>query len=98
MVTSMMARDGRNVSLLPSRSWPVELVKLVRDYPVMLTVIAVTIAVRPAGLMWIMIFFTVVNLGFLAASIALAAWTSWHGQPDTAAVEGAARSPASPRP
>lgn len=69
LVTSVMARQGTNSSLLSATGWPVQVVKLIRDYGFTLTVIAVVIAAAPGQLMWLMAGFTLVNGGFLAASI-----------------------------
>ncbi len=69
LVTSVMARDGRNTSLLVSAGWPVQAVKLTPDYGFVLTVIAGTLAVAPDQLTWLMTGFTLINGGFLTASI-----------------------------
>lgn len=78
LVTSVMAKEGTNVSLISSESLAARLVKLIRDYSAMLTVIAATIAVRPAAMVWLMGVFTVVNGGFLLASIVQAGRASWR--------------------
>jgi phosphatidylglycerophosphate synthase len=69
LVTSVMARHGTNTSLLASVGWPVQAVKLTRDYGFVLTVIAGTLAVAPDRMMWLLAGFTLINGGFLAASI-----------------------------
>jgi hypothetical protein len=69
LVTAVMARQGSNTSLLRSTGWPVQAVILTRDYGFVLTVIAGTLAVAPDQLMWLMIGFTLINGGFLIASI-----------------------------
>jgi phosphatidylglycerophosphate synthase len=69
LVTSVMARHGTNTSLLVSVGWPVQVVKLTRDYGFVLTVIAGTLAVAPDRLVWLLAGFTLINGGFLAASI-----------------------------
>jgi phosphatidylglycerophosphate synthase len=69
LVTSVMAKEGTNTSLITSGSLPVRLVKLIRDYGFMITVIAAAVAVRPAAMVWVMTFFAVVNCSFLLASI-----------------------------
>jgi phosphatidylglycerophosphate synthase len=76
MVTSVMAKDGTNVSLVSSGSPVVRLVKLVRDYPFMVTVIAGVIAVHPPSMVWVMVFFSAVNVLFLAVSVGQSARTS----------------------
>lgn len=79
MVTSVMAKDGANESLIASKSPAVSVVKLVRDYGFIVTAIAVVLAVRPSAMMWVMVVFSLVNVGFLAASIARAATVAWRG-------------------
>jgi phosphatidylglycerophosphate synthase len=73
MVTSVLARDGANVSLLPSRAWPVQAVKMVRDHGFKVTVIAVAAAAGPGAMTWLIVGYTVLNCGFLLASIARSA-------------------------
>ncbi|GAA1809579.1 CDP-alcohol phosphatidyltransferase family protein [Planosporangium flavigriseum] len=72
LVTSVMSKEGTNVSLVASEVVAVRLVKLVRDYSFMITLIAAVIAVRPAWMIWVMVLFTAINSGFLLASIAQA--------------------------
>lgn len=76
LVTSVMAKDGTNVSLVSSGSPAVRLVKLVRDYPFMVTVIAATIAIHPASMVWVMVFFSLINVLFLIASVSQSARAS----------------------
>ncbi|PRX08660.1 CDP-alcohol phosphatidyltransferase-like enzyme [Actinoplanes italicus] len=73
MVTSVLARDGANLSLLPSRAWPVQAVKMVRDHGFKVTVIAVAAAAGPGPMTWLIVGYTVLNCGFLFASIARSA-------------------------
>jgi phosphatidylglycerophosphate synthase len=73
MVTSVLARDGANLSLLPSRAWPVQAVKMVRDHGFKVTVIAVAAAAGPGPVIWLIAGYTVLNCGFLLASIARSA-------------------------
>lgn len=72
LVTSVMAKEGTNESLVASSSLPVRVVKLVRDYGAMITVIPLVLAVVPAWSVWLMVLFTAVNGLFLLASIATA--------------------------
>ncbi len=72
LVTSVLAKGDDAVSLVPSTSWPVRVIKLSRDYAVMITLLALAIALVPGYLIWVMVAFTVVNASFLAASIASA--------------------------
>jgi phosphatidylglycerophosphate synthase len=73
LVTSVMARHGTNTSLRTSTAWPVQAVKLIRDYGFTLTLIALVITVEPAWVVWVTAGFTLVNGGFLVASIAQSA-------------------------
>lgn len=72
LVTSVMAKEGTNESLVASSSLPVRVVKLVRDYGAMLFLICLVLAVWPAGMIWVMVLFSLVNCLFLVASIAAA--------------------------
>lgn len=81
MVTSVMAKEGTNTSLITSRSLPVQLVKVVRDYGFIVTVIAVVLLIAPPAMVWVMAGFSLVNGGFLLASIAQAARTAWRSGP-----------------
>jgi phosphatidylglycerophosphate synthase len=72
LVTSVMAKEGTNESLVTSSSLPVRVVKLIRDYGAMLFLIGLVLAVWPAGMIWVMVLFSLVNCVFLAASIAAA--------------------------
>jgi phosphatidylglycerophosphate synthase len=76
MVTSVMAKEGTNASLVTSQSLAVRLVKLIRDYGAMLTLIGVVLAVVPAWTIWLMVLFTAVNCLFLLASVVAAARAS----------------------
>lgn len=76
LVTSVMAKEGTNDSLVASDSLPVRLVKLVRDYGAMITLICLVLAVVPAWTVWLLVLFTAVNGLFLLASIAAAARAS----------------------
>jgi len=73
MVTSVMARDGANMSLMPSGSLPIRLIKMVRDHGFKVTVIAVAAAAGPGPMIWLIAGYTVLNCGFLLASIARSA-------------------------
>lgn len=70
LVTSVMAKEGTNVSLVTSRTLPVQILKLVRDYGFVVTVIAATMLLAPAAMVWVMVGFTLVNGVFLLSSIA----------------------------
>jgi hypothetical protein len=76
MVTSVMAKEGTNQSLVTSRSLVVRLVKLIRDYGAMVALIGLVLAFLPSWMVWVMVLFTAVNCLFLLASIAQAARAS----------------------
>lgn len=76
LVTAVMAKEGTNTSLVTSQSVAVKLVKLVRDYGAVLTVLGLVIAFLPGLTVWAVAAFTAVNGLFLLASIAQAARTS----------------------
>lgn len=70
LVTSVMGKSGDGDSLIRSESIVVGLVKLIRDYGAVVTVIALVIAFVPNLTVWVVVFFTAVNGLFLAALIA----------------------------
>ncbi|MER7587278.1 CDP-alcohol phosphatidyltransferase family protein [Micromonospora sp. NPDC127501] len=76
LVTSVMQAGPNAASMVTSTSLPVRLVKLVRDYGAVVFVAAVVLAVAPALALWVMVAFTIVNGGFLLASIAFSARAS----------------------
>jgi phosphatidylglycerophosphate synthase len=78
LVTSALQQGETAASLVTSRSPAVRLIKLVRDYGAVVTVIGLVIAFVPAWTQWLMVAFVVVNGGFLLASIAASARASLH--------------------
>nr|WP_240942125.1 CDP-alcohol phosphatidyltransferase family protein [Planosporangium thailandense] len=76
LVTSALQQGAAAASLVTSRSLIVRLLKLVRDYGAVVTVIGLVVAVVPAWTVWLMVAFTVVNGGFLLVSIAASARAS----------------------
>jgi len=72
LVTSVLSSGEQAQSLVPSRSVPVRVLKLSRDYGAMITVMALGIAFIPRYLVWVMVAFTVVNALFLIASVVAA--------------------------
>lgn len=85
LVTSVMASGTAAASLVGSTSLPVRLVKLTRDYAAMVTACGLVITLAPATAVWVMGGFTVVNGGFLLASIVQSAVAALragrHGAP-----------------
>jgi phosphatidylglycerophosphate synthase len=76
LVTSVLQRGTSAASLISSGSLVVRLVKLVRDYGAVVTVIGLGLAFVPQWTIWLVVAFTVVNGLFLLASVAAAARTS----------------------
>ncbi|MGY0230240.1 CDP-alcohol phosphatidyltransferase family protein [Longispora urticae] len=80
LVTSVMQQGDAGVSMVTSRSLAVRLVKLIRDYAFVVTVLGVAIWLVPGWTIWVLLGFTAVNGLFLLASIvftARAAQRSW---------------------
>ncbi|MFG1902397.1 CDP-alcohol phosphatidyltransferase family protein [Micromonospora carbonacea] len=76
LVTSVMQSGPNAASMVTSTSLPVRLVKLVRDYGAVIFVAGLVLAFAPALTFWVIVAFTVVNGGFLLASIAFSARAS----------------------
>lgn len=76
LVTSVLQQGDAAGSLVTSGSPVVRLIKLVRDYGAVVTVVGLTLAVVPQWTVWLLVAFTVVNGGFLMASIGAAALAS----------------------
>jgi phosphatidylglycerophosphate synthase len=72
LVTSVMQTGPQAASMVTSRSLPVRLVKLVRDYGAVIALAGVVLTVAPQWTIWLVGLFTLINAGFLAASIAFA--------------------------
>ncbi|BCJ65594.1 CDP-alcohol phosphatidyltransferase family protein [Polymorphospora rubra] len=73
LVTSVLQTGDNAASMVTSTSLPVRLVKLVRDYGAVIFVAGVVLLAAPASTTWLIAAFTVVNGGFLLASIAFTA-------------------------
>ncbi|MEU7980047.1 CDP-alcohol phosphatidyltransferase family protein [Micromonospora sp. NPDC049081] len=76
LVTSVMQAGPNAASMVTSTSLPVRLVKLVRDYGAVIFVAGLVLMLVPALVFWVIVAFTVVNGGFLLASIAFSARAS----------------------
>ncbi|MBY8873696.1 CDP-alcohol phosphatidyltransferase family protein [Micromonospora sp. PLK6-60] len=76
LVTSVMQAGPNAASMVTSTSLPVRLVKLVRDYGAVIFVAALVLLFAPALTLWVLVAFTIVNGGFLLASIAFSARAS----------------------
>jgi phosphatidylglycerophosphate synthase len=73
LVTSVMQHGDRAASMVTSRSLPVRLVKLVRDYGFVIFLAGLVLTVTPQWTIWFLGLFTLVNAGFLAASVVFTA-------------------------
>jgi hypothetical protein len=79
LVTSVLATSDKAQSMVTSRSPLVRLVKLVRDYGAVVLVAGLVLVIAPDWTQWFIVAFTVVNGGFLLASIAFTARTALRG-------------------
>lgn len=73
LVTSVMQAGPNAASMVPSTSLPVRVVKLIRDYGAVITVAGLVLTLAPQWTVWLIAVFTLVNGGFLLASIAFTA-------------------------
>lgn len=76
LVTSVMQAGPNAASMVTSTSLPVRLAKLVRDYGAVIFLAGLVLTFAPALTLWVIIAFTIVNGGFLLASIAFSARAS----------------------
>jgi len=79
LVTSVMQTGSQAASMVTSRSFPVRVVKLVRDYGAVIALAGVVLTVAPQWTIWVIGAFTLINGAFLAASIAFAGRQSLRG-------------------
>jgi phosphatidylglycerophosphate synthase len=73
MVTSVLQSGPEAASMVPSRSLPVRVVKLVRDYGAVIALAGLVLTLAPQWTVWLIVAFTLVNGCFLLASVAYAA-------------------------
>jgi phosphatidylglycerophosphate synthase len=76
LVTSVMQSGPQSASMFPSRSMPVRVVKLVRDYGAVVLLAGLVLTFAPQWTVAVVWAFTVVNGLFLLASIAFSARAS----------------------
>ena len=69
LVTSVMQSGTQAASMVTSRSLPVRVVKLVRDYGAVIAVAGLALTIAPQWTIWFIGLFTLVNAAFLAASV-----------------------------
>ncbi len=79
LVTSVMQTGEQASSMVTSSSLPVRVVKLVRDYGAVIALAGVVLTVAPQFTIWVIGAFTLVNGGFLAASIAFSGRKALNG-------------------
>ncbi|WP_229067399.1 CDP-alcohol phosphatidyltransferase family protein [Actinoplanes sp. DH11] len=79
LVTSVMQTGSQASSMVPSQSLPVRAVKLIRDYGAVVTLAGVVLTVAPQLTVWFVGLFTLINGGFLAASIAFTGRAALRG-------------------
>ena len=73
LVTSVMQGGDRAASMVTSRSLPVRLIKLVRDYGFVIALAGLVLTAMPQWTVLFVALFTLVNAGFLAASVVFTA-------------------------
>jgi phosphatidylglycerophosphate synthase len=78
LVTSVLQSGPQAASMVPSRSLPVRVVKLVRDYGAVIALAGLVLTLAPQWTVWLLVAFSLVNGGFLLASIAFSARASLH--------------------
>ncbi|MEO3745268.1 CDP-alcohol phosphatidyltransferase family protein [Plantactinospora sp. B5E13] len=76
LVTSVMQAGPNAASMVTSTSLPVRLAKLVRDYGAVIFVAGLVLTLVPSWTIWLITVFTLVNGGFLLASITFSARAS----------------------
>jgi len=72
LITSVMQAGPRACSMITGRSLPIRVVKLVRDYGAVILLAGLVLTFVPERTIWLVGLFTLVNAGFLAASIVFA--------------------------
>jgi phosphatidylglycerophosphate synthase len=72
LVTSVMQSGPQGASMVTSRSLPVRVIKLIRDYGAVIAVAGAVLTAAPEWTVWLIAAFTLINGGFLGASIAFA--------------------------
>lgn len=90
IVTSVLQSGPNAASMMPSRSLPVRLVKLIRDPGAIFLAAGLVLAFAPGLTIWYIGLFTVVNGGFLLASIVFTARAAYRHVPPAAPASVAA--------
>lgn len=97
LVTSALQSGPVAASMVPSRSLPVRIAKLVRDPGAVFFVAALILLFAPALTVWFVAAFSLVNGGFLVASIMFAASTALRTRPPSRPSSRPPSRPSSPR-
>ncbi|HEX5542011.1 MAG TPA: CDP-alcohol phosphatidyltransferase family protein [Micromonospora sp.] len=84
LLTSVLQSGASAASMVPSTSLPVRLIKLIRDYGAIVAVAGLVMAFVPSQAVWVIVVLTVVNGGFLLASIVFAARAALRTTPSSA--------------
>ncbi|GAA0451948.1 hypothetical protein Ade02nite_77030 [Paractinoplanes deccanensis] len=79
LVTSVMQSGAQAASMVTSRSLPVRIVKLVRDYGAVIALAGLVLTIAPQWTIWFVGLFTLVNAAFLAASVVFSAREALRG-------------------
>ena len=79
LVTSVMQSGSQASSMVTSTSFPVRLVKLVRDYGAVIALAGVVLTLAPQWTIFVIGAFTLINGAFLAASIAFSGRAALKG-------------------
>lgn len=79
LVTSVMQSGPQAASMVSSTSLPVRVLKLVRDYGAVIALAGLVLTIAPHWTVWLVGLFTLINAGFLAASIAFAGRQALRG-------------------
>ena len=79
LVTSVMQTGDRAASIVASRSLPVRVVKLVRDYGFVIALAGAVLLIAPQWAVWFVALFTLINAAFLAASVVFTAREALRG-------------------
>jgi len=79
LVTSVMQGGPQAASMVTSRSLPVRMAKLIRDYGAVIALAGLVLTLAPHWTIWLVGLFTLINAGFLAASIAFAGRQALRG-------------------
>jgi phosphatidylglycerophosphate synthase len=79
LVTSVMQGGDQAASMVTSRSLPVRVVKLVRDYGAVIALAGLVLTIAPQWTIWFIGLFTLVNAAFLAASVIFSARAALRG-------------------